>query len=141
MLSKYKQQISPDAKPTWTRIQMLLDLYAETISELRKVDAFLEAGSQIEANGHGLKVSVLIEAIVSGIDVEHGKTPEKVLELCLYVMRAVSENDRDAIKASIDALVEIRDAFLAVKDEANALEASGEIPPLQMELAVVDSLS
>ena len=140
MLSRYQQKRS-NTNRSWTRIQMLIELYGETISELQKVHDALVSKTELEANTHRLKASVLIEAIVSGIDTEHGETPTQILQLCEFVMHSVSEGDVDRIQAGIRALETIQSGFLGIQSEATALEESGEIPPLQMDLAVVDSLS
>lgn len=120
---------------------MLIDLYTETISELRRVEEALRTKADLEANSHRLKVSVLIEAIVSGIDIEQGETPAQVLQLCEFIMHSVTRGDLERIEAGIQALETIKSGFLEIQDEATELEKSGEIPPLQLDLAVVDSLS
>ena len=140
MLSRYQPK-SAKTDRAWTRIQMLIDLYGETISELQKVHEALANETETQANAHRLKASVLIEAIVSGIDIQHGETPAQILQLCEFVMHSVSQGDLDGIQAGIRALETIQSGFRGIQNEATALEESGEIPPLEMNLAVVDSLS
>lgn len=116
-----------------TRVDMLIKLYDKTlktldagIQSLRDDDTEGFAASQITACRCAL-------ALLDGIDPRKGEVAENTQRLCLFVTGQIQEGTADSWENAKRLLQPMHDSFLAIREEAIALEASGKIPELNFQ--------
>ena len=118
----------------WTRIEMLLALYSETISELEKVAAAEPNTHDIFR--HRLKAMSLVSAIESGVDVQYGDVPTNVLRLCQFVRDALVSCEPEQIRSSVKVMQKLYEGFSAIRSKANDLERRGETPQIDSHATI-----
>lgn len=110
-----------------TRVEMLIALYDRAILHTESQARDLAAGNPSGAAFHKFKSQKMLNGIHCGIDQDGSELADnlnRLLEFCSS--QVASDEPRPATKT----LQILRDAWLEIRDEANALEASGVIPPI-----------
>ncbi len=120
--------------PRWTRIEMLLALYSETISELEKVAA-AEPNTH-DMFRHRLKALALVSAIESGVDTQYGDIPHNVLRLCEFVRDSLLSCESKKLLCSVEVMRKVREGFAAIRAKAVDLERFGETSRLDVCLMI-----
>ena len=118
----------------WTRIEMLLALYRETISELEKVAAAQPDSANIFR--HRMKAMSLVAAIESGTDVRYGDVPRNVLRLCRFVRDSLVSCKPENMRCSVQVMQELYEGFSAIRSPAIKLELCGETPRLDSQATI-----
>lgn len=118
------------ADQKWTRIEMLVALYSETIETLERT-LEVEHGS-IEHFRVRLRVLSLISAIESGVNRQYGEMTNNVLRLCEFVRMSVMTGQKEELEASIKVLQNLHDGFNGIRSEANEMERTGLTSKLSM---------
>ena len=121
----YGQQVTIGG---WTRIEMLLAIYDKAIESLALAQESKLADDEPGFASHMVSAQKAVLAIHAGLKPDTDDVAFNVARLLHFVLGCI-ENDNlaDAIKI----LENMRDGFAAITDEANQLEADGQIPPLQ----------
>ena len=124
--SIYKTQ---QAKTSWTRIEMLLELYDFAIASLEALrDKKEDSGYPEQDRARDLlRAQKAIWGIYSGLD-EESEISQNVMRLLLFVSMSVEKADYEP---ALNVVNNLRQAFASIKEEANRLEHSGDIPPLK----------
>ena len=118
----------------WTRIQMLLALYREAEASLQAGIDAIRLGRSGELTLTQLKSLKLILALIDGVRSDQDELTKNVYNLLLFVLQQVSREDLHGLQNGLRVLVTLRSSFEQVEDEANQLEANGEIPSLTYDL-------
>jgi flagellin-specific chaperone FliS len=130
MNPKHKFISAYQAQPTkWTRVDLLIALYRQTVSSLRRLAEAIEMQDTVVLP-HQTRSVFLLEQIVEGIDPERCEYAHRITSLCEYALNSLQCKDVDAIKSAAAALAEIQDGFQHIRSDAVALEGNGTIPPL-----------
>ena len=121
----YGQQVTIGG---WTRIEMLLAIYDKAIEAISLAQESKLAADETGYTTHMLAAQKAVLAIHAGLKPDTDDVAFNVARLLHFVLGCI-ENDNlvDAIKI----LENMRSGFAAIADEANQLEAEGQIPPLQ----------
>lgn len=115
----------------WTRIEMLLALYAKAIEHVEAAQRALNDGQAAPHVLHRTRAATLIVAIRSGIDAQ-ADSQFKIDQLCEYMQRAVGIGDEKHLASTLKILKELHEAFDGIRDQAVQLERDGKIPPLPL---------
>ena len=115
---------------TWTRIEMLLAAFDGTISRLEQARELLARGEQFQAQPLLLRSQRIVLELYSGIDLSHGSIPENMQNLYLYVLSCIGMGPELELASAIDVLTNIRGGLDSVRDQANLMERSGELSPV-----------
>ena len=123
-LGAYKKQ---DIFGGWTRIDLLIQLYDRAIEKVSETKAAYESGdNDVYVQGF-MDSQKTILAIHSGLKADEHDVAFNVARLLHFVLQSLAEKSfSDAIKV----LSSLRDGFVAIEAEANELELSGNIPPM-----------
>ena len=109
---------------------MLLAAYNGTIVRLEEANRLTDDGKPDKAALYIVRAQRIVFELFSGIDLSHGEIPDNVKKIYLFILNALSLNDRDKIDASLSMLKELRDAISSIREESAELERGGVIPPL-----------
>jgi len=115
---------------SWTRVDMLLALYNKTVQTLEAGIESLSANDTSAFDRHQLMAFRCITAIIEGIDPKQGPICENILQLCTYAIRSSAQRDLKSWQNAHSIIMQIRDSFFQIREEAIKLELDGEIPPL-----------
>ncbi len=116
-----------------TRVDMLIKLYNKTISTIEKAQQASAAGDVAAMEDHKLMAYRCIIALLDGIKPEHDEVSANTHRICLYAINQVWEGSTTNFINAVKVLLPIRDAFVAIRDEAVEMELKGEIPALDLE--------
>ncbi|MEZ6062775.1 MAG: hypothetical protein R3C19_20720 [Planctomycetaceae bacterium] len=118
----------------WTRIDMLIHIYEQTINSLRAGQRILEQnGGDLFAARIDAQRKILL--IVDGLALDQGGTPMQVLRLCLFALEQVRSDSAESWASAAKVLETVRDGFVEIREEARAAERDGLIPALQLASA------
>ncbi|MCS6867082.1 MAG: flagellar protein FliS [Gemmataceae bacterium] len=133
---KYRQREEPIG---WTRIDLLLALYDKALERLDRAETALKAGQTTIATSELAKTQLILTALVSGVRPEvNPDYAGNILRLYEYVSNELRFVKYENIMNARKILRTLREGFDSIRDEANRLERSGQIPAaeeIQMVLA------
>ncbi|MEZ6123112.1 MAG: hypothetical protein R3C49_08065 [Planctomycetaceae bacterium] len=113
-----------------TRIDMLVRLYESTLRTLKDGLAALQCSDHEQFQVEQSLATQYMLAILDGIDPENGEVAFNSHRLNVYVTGLLMQGTVDSWQSAIRLLQPLADSFAAIRDEAAALELSGEIPAL-----------
>ncbi len=120
----------------WTRIEMLLALYNGALERLDQAEAALKTGNKKTAIPLMARTQLIVSALAAGV--RPGPNQEmttNMLRLYDFVVRQLTEPELQRIIDARKILRNLRQGFEAIREEANHLERTGQIPPAeQMQL-------
>lgn len=119
-----------------TRVEMLIKLYNKTISTIEKAKLAMDSADDIATETHKLMAYRCLIALLDGIKPEHDEVSANIHRICLYSINQVWEGSANNFTNALKALCPIRDAFVAIRDDAVLMELSGEIPALNLETSI-----
>ncbi|MFK7765595.1 MAG: flagellar protein FliS [Mariniblastus sp.] len=111
----------------WTRADMLVALYEQTISRVQLAKQAKESGDTSQFASNMIEVNRFILALHSGLDYNNCEVAQNVARLLNFVAFRLEEQDFDE---AIVFLSKLRATFEQIREEGSELEKSGEIPPL-----------
>lgn len=114
----------------WTRIDMLLAIYDNTISAL---DDGLDVLNRNELSAYParqLRASELCLLLLSGVDTNASESAMRIRDLCLYCLDQISQPDPDGWLNARNILTTLREGFQAIREQGVRMEAEGAIAPL-----------
>ncbi len=123
-LGAYSKQ---DVFGGWTRIDLLLQLYDRGIERVGNAKAALEAEDGDAYVQSFVDSQKTILAIHSGLKADEHDVAFNVARLLHFVLQSLADKKFDD---AIKVLTELRNGFEAIAEEANELETSGKIPPM-----------
>jgi flagellin-specific chaperone FliS len=123
-LGAYKKQ---NVFSGWTRIDLLLQLYDRAVEKVTDTKSAMESGDNDGYVQSFVDSQKTILAIHSGLKADEHDVAFNVARLLHFVLQSLAEKKFDD---AIKVLSELRDGFNAIHIEANELEASGQIPPM-----------
>jgi flagellin-specific chaperone FliS len=133
---KYRRQTEV---PPPTRIDSLLALFDKALERLDKAEAALGGGDPATAVAQLTKAQLIVLALASGVRVEvNPEVNTCILRLYEFTVQHLRQQSVEGIASARQALRTLRAGFEKIRAEANELERSGQIPPLdrlQMVLA------
>jgi flagellar protein FliS len=116
-----------------TRVEMLIALYDRAIHHLERASGAQKAGDFEQAIAAQFEVQKLLFGIFAGLKMEESEVATNIARLLSFAMDCLVNKD---YPPAIKVLGNLRDGFLAIKDEANRLEHSGAIPALDQSPAI-----
>lgn len=119
-----------------TRVEMLIKLYDKTIFTIENAQQAIESDDAVAAENHKLMAYRCLITLLDGIKPEHDDVSANTHRICLYAINQVWEGSATNFTNALKVLLPIRDAFVAIRDEAVQLELSGEIPALNLESSI-----
>ncbi|MFN8707569.1 MAG: hypothetical protein ACK50J_12875, partial [Planctomyces sp.] len=66
------------------------------------------------------------------LDMSAGDVPRNVARLCLFTVDNTRTDSLEGWQASLRVMIQVRDGFQQIQDEARELEHSGKIPALDL---------
>jgi flagellar secretion chaperone FliS len=131
---KYRQQEEPAG---WTRIEMLLALFDKALERLDRAEASLATGNEIGAAGELAKTQIIVMTLASGVELSvDPQGGRNMLRLYEFVTNELRRPNAEGIANARKILHTLREGFESIRAEANALERSGQIPPLEQKQMV-----
>lgn len=124
--SKYKQASSL----SWTRIDMLLVVYDQTVFALDEGQRLLAENRTSELPGVRLKAMRALVAIVDGLDLAQPGLPVQILRLVEFSLEQIKSDSPDAWRAASNVISKLREGFLEIQEQARVDEYEGRIPAL-----------
>jgi flagellar secretion chaperone FliS len=124
-LAAYAQQTR-----TWTRIEMLIAAYDGTISRIEQARELLEKGETLKAQPLLLRSQRIVLELYAGVDLNGGTIPENMQKLYLFVLNCIGMGPSLDLPAAVDILRNIRSGLDSIRDQANQLERSGQLAPV-----------
>lgn len=115
---------------TWTRVEMVLALYARGIEHIEEALRARQLGNLADDVIHRTRAAAIVAAIRSGILTEYGEIPQRIDQLCEFVQSCLIDQDPTRLEVALKVMQDLHEAFEGIREEANQLEARGEIPPL-----------
>ena len=116
------------------RVDMVIAVYDATIESVEEVISRMQDDQLAEAALAKSQALVRLGLIESGLDLNYGSIPQKIKDLCGFVERSLLTSNLNDIRASIPVLKNLRDGFVGIRDQAIAMEESGELPKLPTKL-------
>lgn len=116
----------------WTRIDMLLALYAALLKTLMEGENALIAGKTREVAVLRSRACHQLLGLISGIDLEQGEIPQDTMRLLIYVWDEVACEECAAWSRAHRIVSTLEQSFAAIADEARVLERDGVIPRLEV---------
>ncbi len=124
----YKKQIPIG----WTRVDMLLALYASSLKYIDQAIIEAESGNVAGSMHFRTRVSKIVLELAAGVDLSYGEIPTRMAQLYDFVQANVLSGDAEQLRNARGVLVTLQEAFQGIRDEAVELEANGKIPPLEL---------
>jgi flagellin-specific chaperone FliS len=118
----------------WTRIDLLVALYAATLRTLEAGAEAAEHGDMDAARRRLLHVQRQLLAILDGVQPGSEGGGDNVRRLLLFCLSRVTSNSVQSWRDAARIIGELHSAFSAVQDEARALEQRGAIPALDTDV-------
>ena len=115
---------------SWTRVDMLLKLYAAAVETARQGTLQIESPTGRVESSTRTHMQRIIAQLVEGLDLSQGEVPAQVQRLLLFALQSVETDDLERWSSTTRVLTTLHDAFTAIRQEAIAAERAGEIPPL-----------
>ena len=113
-----------------SRVDMLLAIYDGALEAIDGVVLAITEERTHEASVSRSRALVLVSLIENGLDLSKGEIPQRIKELCGFVVQALLDLEVDKIRSARNVLQNLRDGFAGIQEEANQLEATGRIPHL-----------
>ena len=136
-MSYSNDQVLENMIKNWTRIDMLLELYERTIAAVRMAQMAQAADDKAQMQLQVYESHKLILAIHSGLKVDESEIAHNVARLLGFIVLRIDEGN---FEEALQFLENLRSGYSGIREEAVALEASGEISPLQ-SANVVDAMA
>ncbi len=115
---------------SWTRVDMLILIYDQTVSTLNEGARLLDQNRPQEMPPVSLKAMKFLLAIADGLDLEKGELPTQILRLVLYAIDQIRTTSPDAWRSAASVMNTLREGFIEIQDEARKDEYEGRIPAL-----------
>lgn len=116
--------------PSWTRIDMLLALFDGAVERCEQALAALEQQNHAAAQKRLLKARLIVMGLMSGVVADGDPVTTTILQLYEYCLHSLTQGGIEDVRGARKVLGILREGFLKVRAEVNALERSGAIPPI-----------
>lgn len=116
-----------------TRVEMLISLYDRAIHHLETAAEAHAAGDSEAAINAQFDAQKMLFGIFAGLKMEESEVATNIGRLLSFAMDCLVKKD---YPPAIKVLTNLRDGFLAIREEANRLEQSGAIPTLDQSHAI-----
>jgi flagellin-specific chaperone FliS len=128
-MNPYRAYRKPEPSTGWTRMDTLLALYDGALDRLNRAEAALRAGQELAALPLLAKAQLIVVELASGVRTEvNPEAGTNMLRLYEYVAHELRRPKLEGVQNARKVLLTLRDGFEAVRDEANQLERSGQLP-------------
>ena len=138
-MNPYQKYRRLDEAVHQTRMDSLLALLDKVLARLDKAEAAFRAGNTTAAVPEISKAQLIVVALATGVRAHvNTEINMSILRLYEFAVRNLTTPSLEGIATARTAIRTIRNGFEPLRDEANALERAGTIPPLdriQMVLA------
>jgi flagellin-specific chaperone FliS len=123
-------------RSTWTRIDMLVMLYARCLEHIQAILAAMDKGNRADEVIQRTRAAAIVATIRSGIVTEYGEIPQRIDQLAEFVQLALIEGDQRQLQSAETVIRKLSEGFEAIRDEATRMELTGELEPLSMDATV-----
>lgn len=124
-LDAYSQPAAP-----WTRIELLVAAFDGIISRVERAEEFLDHQEPLKAQPLLLRAQQIVLALYEGIDLRHGKIPENMQKLYLFVLTCIGMGPKLDLPAALNILRMIRNGLGDIRNTASDMERRGELAPV-----------
>ncbi|MBI1832807.1 MAG: flagellar protein FliS [Planctomycetes bacterium] len=118
------------------RIDMIITLYRKAIDRLERAKALVAEKGPGSAGILLSETQVAISSLSAGLGDASDETSLNYLRLFEFVAHKISVGTVEDIEAAKKVLGIMLEGFVAVRDQAAAMELQGTIPPIDREHAV-----
>lgn len=125
---KYKQASSL----SWTRVDMLLVIYDQTMISLEEGMRLLEEDRSSHLAPVRLRAMRALLAIVDGLDLKQGELPTQIMRLLEFSVEQIKSQSPEAWRSAANVIGKLREGFLEICDQARKDEYEGRIPALDV---------
>ena len=123
--------------PTWTRVELLVVAFDGVLSRLEQARGLIEANNRSAAEPLLLRSQRIVMELYSGTDIQHGKIPENMQKLYLFVLSCIGLGRELDLTAALDILRNIRGGLESIRGKAAELERSGELSPVCEQMQIL----
>lgn len=131
-MSFAQQAYRRSTQTQWTRIDLLVALYAATERTLLAGAAAVENNDAETVNAKAIHARKQLLAILEGVEPGTDGGAENVRRLLMFCHHCINMNTAAAWNDAARIIRTLRSAFESIQDEARQLEAAGEIPSLDV---------
>jgi len=124
--SKYQKASSL----SWTRIDMLMVVYDQTVFALDEGTRLLEDNRFTELTPVRLRAMRALVAIVDGLDLGQPGLPVQILRLVEFSLEQIKSHSPASWRAASDVIGKVREGFQEIQEQARIDEYEGRIPAL-----------
>lgn len=118
----------------WTRVDMLLAVYDGVIRAIDQgIAASMQPGTGIPATAR-LQAQKLLLLLLEGIDPKAGEVAESSRQLLVFCVEQIQSAVTSDWMTARKVLALLREGFQDIREEAQKLEESGQIPRLDWSL-------
>jgi flagellar biosynthetic protein FliS len=115
-----------------TRIDIILSLYDEVTGRIEKALAAQEQQDHAAVKRQLAASNLGVAGLANALNANGGEMAVNFLRLYDFVVRCLAEQSAAKLKAALDVLHTLREAFATIRPQAVAMERAGEIPPLDL---------
>jgi hypothetical protein len=112
----------------WSRIDLLVALYAATLKSLQSGAVAIRQKNQAEADRLLILAQRQLLALLEGIKPGPDGGADGVKRVLIFAISCLGQRSEMAWDDAHRVVSTLHSAFVEIQDEARALEASGEIP-------------
>ena len=120
-------------QPSMARIHAILALYNSAIDRLRRARALLTEQKQDAAMPLLTETALIVASLSAGMTGTNDPAELNFLRLYEFVAHQLTLKTPAAIEAARKVLATLLEGFEAVRDQAAAMEAHGEIAPVDRD--------
>ncbi|QDT53795.1 hypothetical protein Pan44_18190 [Caulifigura coniformis] len=131
-MSFAQQAYRRSTQTQWTRIDLLLALYAATERTLLAGAAAVEQNDLDQASAKAVHARKQLLAILEGVEPGPDGGADNIRRLLTFCHHCVNVNTSASWNDAARIIRTLKSAFEGVQDEARQLEAAGEIPSLDV---------
>jgi len=114
----------------WTRIEMLLAIYDETITAIEGGLEILNQDRMADYPAQQLRASQLCLLLISGIDPGGSDVSRQIYSLCLFCLNQISQPVAGNWTHARDLLMTLRSGFQEIREQGIQMENEGTIARL-----------
>ena len=139
-MNPYQKLRRQDEFANWTRMDLLLALFDKAIERMDRAETLLRAGNTATALPEIAKTQLIINQLAAGVKID--VNPElnvNILRLYEFATTELSHGNLAGIDNARKIIKTLREGFEGIRAEANEMERTGKILPLNELKMVVAS--
>ncbi len=112
-----------------TRVDMLVSLYDRAICHIGQIETAWKSGDESGRALHQFKAQKIIAGLHAGLVEKDDPLTGNLARLFEFCQHQIATGKTEPARRTMAML---REAFAAIREESNQMEAAGSIPPLEL---------